>query len=83
GPIGLMAVGVAKAAGASRVYAVDVNPYRLKLAEEMGADVVINSLEENPLELIERETNGDGIDVVCEMSGHPIAIDQAFKMVTA
>ncbi|WP_215112836.1 L-threonine 3-dehydrogenase [Exiguobacterium sp. s63] len=83
GPIGLMAVGVAKAAGASRVYAIDVNPYRLKLAEEMGADVVINSLEENPLELIERETDGDGIDVVCEMSGHPIAIDQAFKMVTA
>jgi len=83
GPIGLMAVGVAKAAGASRVYAIDVNPYRLKLAEDMGADVVINSLEQNPLELIMDQTDGDGIDVVCEMSGHPVAIDQAFKMVTA
>lgn len=83
GPIGLMAVSVAKAAGAAEVVAIDVNPYRLELARTMGADVVIDSRHDDVLERIERMTDGDGIDVVCEMSGHPAAIRQAFEMVTA
>ncbi|HET7616139.1 MAG TPA: L-threonine 3-dehydrogenase, partial [Bacillales bacterium] len=82
GPIGLMAVGVAKAAGASKVFAFDVNDYRLDLAKQMGADVIVHSMRENPLEAVARETQGDGMDVVCEMSGAPIAMDQAFKMVS-
>lgn len=43
GPIGLMAVGVAKAAGASQVIALDLNGYRLGLAEKMGATKVVDS----------------------------------------
>ncbi|HEX6923311.1 MAG TPA: L-threonine 3-dehydrogenase [Bacillales bacterium] len=81
GPIGLMAIGVAKAAGASKVFAFDLNDYRLDLAKKMGADVTINSKEQNPLETVDQLTDGNGMDVVCEMSGAPIAIDQAFKMV--
>ncbi|MFD1018263.1 L-threonine 3-dehydrogenase [Thalassobacillus hwangdonensis] len=82
GPIGLMAVGVAKAAGASQVLAFDLNPYRLELAEKMGATALINSAEENPVEKANALTNGHGVDVVCEMSGHPVAMDQGFKMIT-
>ncbi|OIJ09977.1 L-threonine 3-dehydrogenase [Anaerobacillus arseniciselenatis] len=82
GPIGLMAVTVAKACGASHVFAFDLNDYRLRLAKEMGATSVVNSERENPLSVVNRITDGNGVDVVCEMSGHPIAMDQGFKMVT-
>ncbi|MGD7008328.1 L-threonine 3-dehydrogenase [Metabacillus sp. 84] len=82
GPIGIMAVGVAKAAGASQVIALDLNSYRLELAKAMGATITIHSGETNPLEKIKDATDGNGVDVVCEMSGHPVAMDQGFKMVT-
>ncbi|KGX93098.1 L-threonine 3-dehydrogenase [Pontibacillus halophilus JSM 076056 = DSM 19796] len=82
GPIGLMAVGVAKAAGASQVLAFDVNEYRLELASQMGATVPIHSGECDPVEEALILTDGHGVDVVCEMSGHPVAMDQGFKMVT-
>ncbi|QHE52270.1 L-threonine 3-dehydrogenase [Pontibacillus sp. HMF3514] len=82
GPIGLMAVGVAKAAGASQVLAFDLNPYRLELAEKMGATTIVNSKEMDPVAKAKELTDGHGVDVVCEMSGHPIAMDQGFKMVT-
>ncbi|QNF29606.1 MULTISPECIES: L-threonine 3-dehydrogenase [Metabacillus] len=82
GPIGLMAVGVAKAAGAAQVIALDINNYRLNLAKQMGATSVINSKNEEPLQAVKQLTNGDGVDVVCEMSGHPIAMNQGFRMVT-
>lgn len=81
GPIGLMAVGVAKAAGASQVIAFDLNPYRLELAEKMGATTVVNSGEEDPVAKAKSLTNNHGVDVVCEMSGHPVAMDQGFKMI--
>lgn len=82
GPIGIMAVGVAKAAGASKVIALDVNEYRLGLAKGMGADAVINSAKEDVLETMKDLTDNIGVDVVCEMSGHPDAINQGFKMAT-
>ncbi|WP_179298813.1 L-threonine 3-dehydrogenase [Evansella halocellulosilytica] len=82
GPIGIMAVGVAKAAGASQVIAFDLNDYRLELAKNMGATTVVNSMNENPLSVVNKLTKGQGVDVVCEMSGHPVAMDQGFKMVT-
>ncbi|KRF68235.1 L-threonine 3-dehydrogenase [Bacillus sp. Soil768D1] len=82
GPIGLMAVAVAKAAGADKVIALDVNDYRLQLAKKMGATHTIHSIKQNPLEITARLTDMDGVDVVCEMSGNPTAIDQGFKMAT-
>lgn len=78
GPIGLWAVGIAKAAGAKAVYATDINPKRLALAERMGATIAINSAETNPVELIMGETGGIGVDVLCEMSGNWRAIKQGF-----
>lgn len=78
GPIGLWAVGVAKAAGAKAVYATDINPKRLALAEKMGATIAINSAEADPVEVIKKETGGVGVDVLCEMSGNWRAIKQGF-----
>ncbi|TYR81069.1 L-threonine 3-dehydrogenase [Priestia megaterium] len=82
GPIGLMAVGVAKAAGAAMVVAMDVNEYRLQLAMKMGATVAVNPLKEDPIQKALHLTSGNGMDVVCEMSGNAIAVNQGFKMVT-
>ncbi|CAM4007978.1 L-threonine 3-dehydrogenase [Paenibacillus alkaliterrae] len=79
GSIGLMAIAVAKACGAGKIMAVDINPYRLDLAKKMGADVVVNSKEVSMVEVIRAHTNGEGAEVVLEMSGHPAAIRDGFE----
>jgi threonine 3-dehydrogenase len=81
GPIGLMAVDVAKAVGASKVIAIEVNPYRIALAKELGADVVINPMEDDVIARVLAETDGLGVDVVAEMSGNKVAINQALKYI--
>ena len=79
GPIGIFAVGICKAAGASRIIASDVNPKRLELARKMGAHDAVHPSEAEAT--IKRETDGLGVDVVLEMSGVPSAIHQAFQLV--
>jgi threonine 3-dehydrogenase len=78
GPIGCFAVGVARAAGASLVIASDYNPKRLELARAMGAQVVLNPGSDDVVGRVRELTNGDGVDLVCEMSGHPSGHAQAF-----
>ncbi len=80
GPIGLMAVAVAKAAGASQVIAIDKNEYRLALAEQMGAIRTVSIEKEDPLKVVSALTGGEGADLICEMSGHPAAIAQGLSM---
>ncbi|WP_353894412.1 L-threonine 3-dehydrogenase [Proteinivorax hydrogeniformans] len=81
GPIGIFAVAVAKASGASKVIALEVNEYRMELAKKLGADVVINPINEDPVEKVLAETEGKGVDVIAEMSGNPTAIKQSLKYV--
>ncbi|MGA7669967.1 MAG: zinc-binding dehydrogenase, partial [Nitrolancea sp.] len=78
GPIGLFSIGIAKASGASPIWAVDINDYRLGLARTMGATRVIDARTEDPVEMIMRESNGEGADVALELSGAPQGIRQAF-----
>jgi threonine 3-dehydrogenase len=81
GPIGCFAVGIARAAGATKVIASDVNPKRLALAATMGAHVTINAKQDDVVKTVLAETGGEGADVVCEMSGVPSALHQAFASV--
>lgn len=81
GPIGIMAVDVAKAVGASKVIAIEVNEYRINLARELGADVVINPMKEDVIARVLEETDGLGVDVVAELSGNAVAINQALKYI--
>jgi len=74
GPIGLFAIGVAKAAGAARVFASDVSPYRLDLARQMKADAVIDVSKEKFVDRCRDLTGGAGLDGVLEMSGSPSAM---------
>jgi len=79
GPIGIFAVGICKAAGASRIIASDVNDTRLALAKQMGADDIVHPQDAEAV--VKRHTDGLGVDVVLEMSGVPSAIHQAFALV--
>ncbi|MCV0404117.1 MAG: L-threonine 3-dehydrogenase [Chloroflexi bacterium] len=82
GPIGLCAVGIAKAAGASLVVATDTEAYRLELARTMGADLALDASDPATEERILEATGGDGVEVVLEMSGAPPALDQALRLTT-
>jgi threonine 3-dehydrogenase len=74
GPIGLFAIGVARAAGACQVIASDVSPYRLELARRMKADAVIDVSKEDFVRRVGELTDGRGLDGVLEMSGNAKAI---------
>jgi threonine 3-dehydrogenase len=78
GPLGLFAIAIAKAAGASRIFATDTAPTRLEVAATQGADFVYNALEPNVVEQILSRTDGEGVDVLLEMSGHASALEQGF-----
>lgn len=78
GPIGLFAVGVCKAMGANKVAVTEVSPYRLDLAEQMGADLLINPKTEDPASILCKAFPG-GVDGTLEMSGHPSALDLAIE----
>ena len=81
GSIGLMAIPVARAAGAASVYAIDVNPAKLELASRVGADATFLASDPNLVDEMLRRTNGDGADVLLEMSGSGAAIDIGLAMV--
>ena len=80
GPIGMFAVAVARAAGASRVFATDTKPYRLDLAKQLGATEVVNVMQADFEAKVAEWTNGEGVDVVLEMSGAPSAIQSAMRI---
>jgi threonine 3-dehydrogenase len=79
GPIGLFAVGICKAAGASRIIATDINDKRLELARTMGANDAVKPQDAE--RLVKQYTDNLGVDVVLEMSGVPSAIHQALALV--
>jgi threonine 3-dehydrogenase len=87
GPIGLMAVAVAKELGADKVFATagGRNKTRMELAKAMGADEVFSAREkgrEAIVKAIHDATDGNGVDVAVEMSGHPDGLITAFEALT-
>ena len=75
GPIGCMAIGVARQAGARYVVITDVNPERLKLAERMGPTLTLDVRTERIEDAVRQLGMKEGFDVGLEMSGSP----EAFK----
>lgn len=80
GPIGLFSIGIARAAGARQVIAIEPNDLRLGIAKRMGADVLVDPLHEDPVAAVVEATGGHGAEVVLEMSGIASAIDQGTRM---
>jgi threonine 3-dehydrogenase len=84
GPIGLLAIAVAKSIGAEKVIATEVNRVRFDLARKMGADLVLNPIDEGDriVGTIREATDGRGVDVAVEMSGHPSSLALVFDALT-
>lgn len=80
GPIGLFCIAVARACGATQVFALEVNEHRRKLAEKMKADYALNPITDNVYEKVMDATGGVGVDVILEMSGKSDAIRLGFKI---
>ena len=81
GPIGLSATAGARLMGAALVIAVDSNPTRLEMAKKMGADVVINFKEEDPVAKVKALTDGRGADVAIEALGIQETFENCLKAV--
>ena len=79
GPIGCMAVGIAKRAGARHVVITDVNPYRLELAKKMGATMAVDVRKEKIEDVQKKLGMYEGFDVGMEMSGSPDALRDMLK----
>lgn len=80
GPIGLLAIRLAKVMGASDIFACDVNAFRLKLAESMGANMTINPEVLDPADVILDATGGLGVGISIELSGSREGISTAFRV---
>ena len=80
GPIGVIAVGICKYAGARRVVITDMNEYRLDLARKMGADAAVNIGKENLEEIMHQQGLVEGFDVGLEMSGSGAALKQMLSV---
>ena len=80
GAIGLFSIAVAKACGAAKVFAIEVNSHRRAVAAKMGADMARDPATEPVEKIVLEATGGTGVDVLLEMSGHPAAMAQGFAL---
>jgi len=78
GGLGISAVQLARAYGAGQVFAVDLQPNKLSLAERLGA-VPVDASAGDPVAELKRLTGGRGVDVALELIGLPQTMEQAFK----
>ncbi|MBV8205170.1 MAG: L-threonine 3-dehydrogenase [Acidobacteria bacterium] len=80
GPIGLFSIAVARACGATKVFAIEVNQHRRKIAEQMKADFVLDPAQQDVFSIVMDHTGGAGVDVVAEMAGKTEAIRLGFRI---
>lgn len=80
GPVGVMTIAVGRTAGARAIYATDISDYRLNMARQMGADLTLNARTDDVVGRVREATDGEGVDVLLEMSGAPSAIEQGFAL---
>lgn len=78
GPIGLMNIATARALGALKIIACDLNPLRLTIAAEMGADRCVNAADEDLRAIVADMTGGGGVDVGVEYSGSEAGFNAVF-----
>ena len=79
GIIGLMSITVAKAAGASRIFATDIDPRRRALAKKLGAVEAFDPRDSDWINQVRKDCRGEGVDVLLEMSGAEAALSQGLE----
>ncbi|MDZ7373538.1 MAG: L-threonine 3-dehydrogenase [candidate division KSB1 bacterium] len=82
GPVGLLAVAVARSCGAGLIVASEPNPLRRQLAERLGANRVVDPRSEDLVQVVRDLTAGDGVEVLAEMSGSAQALRDGLRCVT-
>ncbi len=80
GGTGINVIQGAVMAGARRIIAVDVQPERLRWAEEFGATDVVNASDGKTVKQVRKLTDGDGVDYSFEAIGNPRTMAEAFGM---
>jgi (R,R)-butanediol dehydrogenase/meso-butanediol dehydrogenase/diacetyl reductase len=83
GPIGLLAVQLLKASGASQIICTEISPQRAAIARLLGADCVVNPAEEGEalIDRVAEMTGGLGVDIAFECAGTPAAFQQSLDLV--
>jgi threonine dehydrogenase-like Zn-dependent dehydrogenase len=81
GPIGLCMLQVARLRSPGLLIALDVRPFRLEAASELGADLVLNPAEADAVAEVRRLTEGYGCDVYIEATGSPKGVSQGLQMI--
>ncbi len=76
GPIGMMAVAIARHAGARHIVITDLNDYRLNIADKLGATRTVNVTKEKLCDVMAELNMTEGFDVGLEMSGSPVAFGE-------
>jgi len=80
GTLGLLFIQLARIGGASKIFALDVDEFKLKKAKELGADISINPDKEDPLTVIKANTGDRGSDVVIEAVGSTQTYEQSLQL---
>lgn len=83
GPLGLAHLIKARMMGAGKIIATDISDYKLNLAKEFGADIVLNvnkTTEEERVDLVMQETDGRGADLAVECVGQPHVVPEGLRM---
>ncbi|MEN3185069.1 MAG: zinc-dependent dehydrogenase [Atribacterota bacterium] len=80
GPIGCMHVAMARNRGAGKIFLADISEERLQLAQRIGADLYINSAQENLKEVILQATSGLGVNVAIVAASSGSAQEQALEL---
>lgn len=81
GPTGMMHVMLAHAKKFSKIFCFDVNDFRLDFAKKFNITNSINSMDENRMQIILDNTNGQGVDVAIVATSSLKALDDAIDMV--
>ena len=79
GPLGLISLQVARLLEADTVYLLGIDKYRLKMGSRLGANRIINVLEEDPLPLLKKNMNS-GVDLAIEASGSDEGLKMAMRL---
>ena len=81
GTLGLGMVGAARLRNPKRLVVMDTKPERLELAKKFGADVVLNPVNDDVVQIVKDMTDGYGCDIYIEATGHPNAVVQGLQMI--
>jgi len=78
---GQLVIRTARAYGAGKIIATDINDFRLEMAKKSGAAVAIHATREDVVQRVLEETNGEGVDYVIPTAAAPVLFDQAMQTV--